>query len=90
MAGAKALKPRLADAPAKREAPAGLYVHVPFCSSICPYCDFAVTKGVGLRGAAFVEGIERELQLVQAPEGAVFDSIYLGGMPPSPSREVTS
>jgi oxygen-independent coproporphyrinogen-3 oxidase len=58
-------------------------VHVPFCSSICPYCDFAVTKGADSRGAAFVEGIERELQLVQEPESAVFDSIYLGGGTPS-------
>ena len=24
---------------------AGVYVHLPFCSAICPYCDFAVTVG---------------------------------------------
>src|SRR4051812_50045440 len=23
----------------------GLYLHIPFCSAICPYCDFAVLTG---------------------------------------------
>jgi len=48
--------------------PVALYVHVPFCVSHCPYCDFVVVAGRGARGpanrvAAFVEALETELAL---------------------------
>lgn len=40
----------------------GIYVHVPFCARVCPYCDFAVqTGGVGER-RAFADGLLREIE----------------------------
>ena len=48
--------------------PAGLYIHVPFCVSLCPYCDFVVYAGAAARGrrsrvSTFVEALLTEIGL---------------------------
>jgi len=48
--------------------PVALYVHVPFCISICPYCDFVVYAGAAARGPsnridAFLAALETEIDL---------------------------
>jgi oxygen-independent coproporphyrinogen-3 oxidase len=77
--------------------PTGLYVHVPFCVSVCPYCDFVVYAGREARGpvnriATFVEALKVELELRADALDAQFGrvgvrpplvSMYLGGGTPS-------
>jgi len=79
--------------------PVALYVHVPFCRSLCPYCDFVVyagTAAVGPRSrvAAFLVALRRELDLRADVLDAAFGppgspgrpplaSLYLGGGTPS-------
>lgn len=76
--------------PARTPAGIGLYVHVPFCASICSYCHFertAVHDPV-LRGR-YVDGVLRELDLRLAACGLsaggrrAVDTCYLGGGTPS-------
>lgn len=75
--------------------PVGLYVHVPFCLSVCPYCDFVVYGGSASRGPrnrieAFVEALTVELRL-RADEldrrwgrdRPALRSLYFGGGTPS-------
>ncbi len=60
----------------------GLYVHIPFCSSICPYCDFAVLTGNHSRQERFVSQLLREIDLADE-EIRGFDTVYFGGGTPS-------
>ncbi|OGG95212.1 MAG: hypothetical protein A2527_08550 [Candidatus Lambdaproteobacteria bacterium RIFOXYD2_FULL_50_16] len=63
-----------------------VYIHLPFCREICPFCGFAVLKDPG-RGLDFYidlllvewEGLNRQFELDCKP----LRSIYLGGGTPS-------
>ncbi|MFT5233422.1 MAG: putative oxygen-independent coproporphyrinogen III oxidase [Candidatus Krumholzibacteriia bacterium] len=68
----------------------GIYIHIPFCGSICSYCHFATTAehGPDLR-ARFVRGVIRELALrkehcaILATPRRKLETCYLGGGTPS-------
>jgi putative oxygen-independent coproporphyrinogen III oxidase len=68
---------RLADA-------FGLYVHVPYCRRICPYCDFNVHVAKRADWPALAAGLHAELA-TRAPafEARTMDSVYFGGGTPS-------
>jgi len=59
----------------------GLYVHVPFCKSKCPYCDFYSVTSLSLIPDWF-SGIKKEV-LLYKNRFACFDSLYFGGGTPT-------
>src|SRR5215212_8394456 len=61
---------------------AGLYVHVPFCSSRCSYCDFATGLFQSELAERYVRGLIQEIR-TSAYAGASVDTIYFGGGTPS-------
>jgi putative oxygen-independent coproporphyrinogen III oxidase len=61
---------------------AGLYVHIPFCSSRCSYCDFATGIYQSELAAEYVFALAREIRS-SAYTGANVDTIYFGGGTPS-------
>ncbi|WP_242395550.1 radical SAM family heme chaperone HemW [Anaeromyxobacter oryzisoli] len=64
--------------------PFGIYVHFPYCTHRCPYCDFAVTTGRPPARGEYARAIRAELAL-RAPAFVGFEarSVYLGGGTPS-------
>ena len=61
----------------------GIYIHIPFCRRICPYCDFAVRRDHPQRRAAFVDRLVREIEAVAWSGPEDFDTVYFGGGTPS-------
>ena len=61
---------------------AGLYVHIPFCSSRCSYCDFATGLYQSQLAERYVGGLSEEIRTSQYA-GENVDTIYFGGGTPS-------
>jgi len=61
---------------------AGLYVHIPFCSSRCSYCDFATGLYESELAERYVRGLIDEIRSSQYA-GEIVDTIYFGGGTPS-------
>lgn len=64
----------------------GVYIHVPFCSTRCGYCDFNTytPNEVATSHANYLDALERELELaVAAHDVPPADTVFLGGGTPS-------
>ena len=80
-------------------APVALYVHVPFCRSLCPYCDFVVVAGAAAVGprsrvSSYLRAVAAELDLRADALDTAFggpgsdarpalETVYVGGGTPS-------
>ena len=61
-----------------------LYLHIPFCRDICPYCSFYKHKPGDADMRHFVDSILREANLRSAQMSSLqIDTVYLGGGTPS-------
>ena len=61
-----------------------LYVHIPFCESVCPYCDFNTYQGIEALMGPYVEALALEVQLWGRALGHPrVNTIFFGGGTPS-------
>lgn len=71
-------------APLPADAPIGVYIHIPFCTRICPYCDFNTYARQEHLIPEYVEALIGEMDLTLAAIGPrPAQSIFFGGGTPS-------
>lgn len=59
----------------------GVYIHIPFCKSICSYCDFCKFLYVSSWASEYLNVLEKEI--LENYDNDVVKSIYIGGGTPS-------
>lgn len=63
--------------------PLGLYLHIPFCSAICNYCNFNRGLFDAAQKARYVDALVAEIGTAGLKASAPADTIYFGGGTPS-------
>lgn len=71
-------------APQMLDAPLGIYLHIPFCQHICPYCDFTTYSGQDALIPAYVDALETAIEREgEARQGRAVQTVFFGGGTPS-------
>ncbi len=60
-----------------------LYLHIPFCPKLCPYCCFFVEEGSRNKNRAFLDALLAELDAHAALRPVRPKTVYLGGGTPT-------
>lgn len=63
--------------------PIGLYIHIPFCESKCPYCDFYSKRGSDSQMDSYVDAVVRSIREWGTKLRREADTLYFGGGTPS-------
>ncbi|MGN0489095.1 MAG: radical SAM family heme chaperone HemW [Ruminococcus sp.] len=61
----------------------GLYIHIPFCPSKCPYCDFFSIRGKNDDYLEYVNALNKNIKLWSNKIHKPVDTVYFGGGTPS-------
>ncbi|MBD3917916.1 oxygen-independent coproporphyrinogen III oxidase [Paenibacillus sp. PR3] len=65
-------------------APRALYIHIPFCTNKCHYCDFNSFVLKGQPVDAYLDALESEMkQTVEALPPEIIDTVFVGGGTPT-------
>jgi coproporphyrinogen III oxidase-like Fe-S oxidoreductase len=59
-----------------------LYLHIPFCEQLCPYCSFNRVPLDRPLARDYFQAVEQELRIYR-DRGYIFDSVYVGGGTPT-------
>jgi coproporphyrinogen III oxidase-like Fe-S oxidoreductase len=68
--------------PAAPGSPCQLYVHIPFCEVLCPFCSFHRVRYDEARTGRYFEALQREIRLYH-DAGFRFADVYVGGGTPT-------
>jgi oxygen-independent coproporphyrinogen-3 oxidase len=58
----------------------GLYIHIPFCSGKCKYCDFVSFADKETLRSQYIDAVSREMKMYA---GMAPETLYIGGGTPS-------
>lgn len=68
----------------ENQKPMGLYVHIPFCSRKCDYCDFVSFSMNRKAQQLYLEALFTEIDMVKKDfQDKTFNSLFIGGGTPS-------
>ena len=60
--------------------PSSLYIHIPFCETICDYCDFAKLQYFRIFAVKYLKALKQE---IESYEIGALKTIYVGGGTPT-------
>ncbi len=66
----------------KRDKPILLYMHIPFCEELCPYCSFNRVKFREGPAREYFDALRREI-IMYKEKGYDFNALYVGGGTPT-------
>ena len=58
---------------------AGLYIHIPFCRSKCPYCDFYSLRLDESAANVYTDTLIHRIPALAAKYNITADTVYIGG-----------
>ncbi len=64
----------------------GIYIHIPFCTKKCKYCDFASFDNKFDKEDLYIENLVKEIEFFQS-NNYIVDTIFIGGGTPSVLKE---